>query len=197
MSISLTLPIEYNALTRASKMLRDLATDINMDDEDSDVLEESPIEASIPASEGGIKPAEPPQVSSVELDSDGLPWDARIHTGSKLKLKKSEQWKKIRNVSPELVATVEAELRAALAASPESPITPTEEPAAAPPPPTESGIDPATVTNFPLLMTAITSEGIDDVAVLAAVNKVGLTALPLLPTRPDLIPTVAAELFGS
>lgn len=67
---------------------------------------------------------QPPMVHpGVELDSAGLPYDARIHTKGKLKkTKKDGKWKYARNIEPELIKTVETELRAAMAASPENPI---------------------------------------------------------------------------
>jgi len=140
-----------------------------------------------------------------------IPWDARIHAGSKAKLaKKPHGWKMKRGVSDELVDQVEAELIAAMKASPANPV----EAAPAPPPVDASrsivSADPAigvvhqkpaaptgAVTTFPALMSAITSNKIDQATVTAAVNKAGLQSLPLLAARPDLIPTVAAELgFG-
>lgn len=147
----------------------------------------------------------------VELDSDGLPWDSRIHAGSKGKLAKTKQWKKKRGVDPELVEEVEAELRAAMSASPANPVeakpTPAPAPAPAasekpaPAPAPASGPAPApaaatgAITSFPALMQRITAAGIAQADVTAAVNKQGLQALPLLAARPDLIPAVAAELF--
>lgn len=77
-------------------------------------------------------PAEPPSV-----DATGLPWDARIHSESKATVADGT-WRKRRNVDPELVKQVEAELRG------ESPVaaTPavaapsaTEASASVPPPP--------------------------------------------------------------
>lgn len=62
-------------------------------------------------------PATAPATSmaGVELDSDGLPWDSRIHSSSRKKLAKTQQWKKARGVDADLVARVEAELRQAMA----------------------------------------------------------------------------------
>jgi len=49
-----------------------------------------------------------------KLDSNGLPWDARIHSSSKAKIKDGS-WKKRKGVDASTVATVEAELRALMA----------------------------------------------------------------------------------
>lgn len=55
----------------------------------------------------------------VELDSAGLPWDARIHNKDRKKTAKDQSWQRIRNIEknkPGLVEQVEAELRTAMAA---------------------------------------------------------------------------------
>lgn len=153
-----------------------------------------------------------------------VPWDVRIHSGTPTKsAKKPHNWKKKRGVDDALVAQVEAELIQAMQASPANPVDPkptpaptvdtatvaatstatqTSEPAPAPAPvnTAQPAAQPAAatatggVTTFPELMAAITSKAIDQATVLAAVNKQGLQALPLLAARPDLIPAVALEL---
>ena len=129
----------------------------------------------------------------VELDGDGLPWDHRIHASSKAKLSKAPNcWKRKRNMAPAVIAEVEAELREAMSASPDKPVAPAPakpELPAEPVVPTDS-----TVATFPELMAAITAGGIAPAAVLAAVNLQGLASLPLLASRPDLIPAVAKTL---
>lgn len=258
-TISLTIPLDYFALTRASDMLHGLALDLENEGKqkartDADEVEATPTDA-IPAVSGNERPAaevfgtpgkpnaastatepeistpsacdavapqesaastslsaeapnEPaqpalaaaspgtaPEATGVELDSDGLPWDHRIHSGSKGKLAKTQQWKKKRGVDPEEVTRVEAELRAAMSASPAAPIEPAA-PAPAPAPQASAPAAPTSaITTFPALMQRITGEGIPAADVTAAVNKQGLAALPLLAARPDLIPAVAAELF--
>lgn len=98
---------------------------------------ETPSPASLPA-----KPEpEPTPQSTVDLDADGLPWDARIHSGSGKKTAKGV-WARRKNVSDELWEQVRAELRGIMAAG-EKPaaditatVTPTAEgPAIVPPPP--------------------------------------------------------------
>lgn len=156
----------------------------------------------------------------VELDADNLPWDSRINPVSKLKLKKTNQWKIKRGLDPTFVTQVQDELRAAMAASPANPIVtettpsepssvqsaiipapaPTATPAAAPvqavePAPVETVETPGTITTLPELMSKVTAAGILPAAVLAAANKLGLASPALLGARPDLIPAIAAELF--
>jgi hypothetical protein len=63
-----------------------------------------------PVSSGaGASPA-----GSVDLDSAGLPWDNRIHSSGKTKVANGT-WTKKRGVSPETLASVEAQLRAVMA----------------------------------------------------------------------------------
>ena len=173
--------------------------------------------------------------------SVAIPWDARIHASSKAKLaKKPNGWKMKRGVDAGLIGQVEAELIAAMSASPANPVVgnasqvggaepaatvgtaqPTTLPGASPAvapanpnvpaQPAPAAVSPSTtpstpaapaqpaapgtINTFPELMARITASGLDQSAVTAAVNKQGLQALPLLASRPDLIPGVAAELF--
>lgn len=291
-TISLTVPMDYNALTRASDMLHGLALDLNR--EEGKVAEDTPkptTAATAPAPDAqtlttsatpaqtvtdavtsgtsdniagptAVDDAEPdaasvfgegpgpgvfadpkptPETATTATGTDSaqpaettanaattaetpepaknatapagvdlapsvntgtlIPWDARIHAGSKAKLaKKPHGWKMKRGVSDELVDQVEAELIAAMKASPANPVESTPAPPASEPTPAapaQPAAPTGAVTTFPALMSAITSNKIDQATVTAAVNKAGLQSLPLLAARPDLIPTVAAELgFG-
>lgn len=258
-TISLTVPMDYNALTRASDMLHGLAIDLSkekdapgasstaFDDQHiaaptteapvALLAEQSATEVFAAPNAGtvanateqpaeSVQPAAPAESATtaesvttaaapagVEVDSDGLPWDHRIHAlgagGAHNKLKKTQQWKKKRGVDAALVAEVEAELRAAMSAGPANPVVTTVEPSPAPASPASPAAAPTTAaaaspapapapaggtTTFPALMAAITANGIDQAAVTAAVNAQGLQALPLLAARPDLIPAVAAAL---
>lgn len=62
-------------------------------------------------------------VGGVELDKAGLPWDGRIHVGTKTKTKPG-LWTAKRGVDPALVVTVEAELRQIMVAAPAAPLAP-------------------------------------------------------------------------
>ncbi len=245
-TISLTVPMDYNALTRASDMLHGLAIDLSKEQPAATVeqiteaevnagnIEPAPAEvfaspkpAAAPVAEVQPKadltqapattatesapapapsvtePATPTQTTSVapaltatdaapsevEVDSDGLPWDHRIHAlgagGAHNKLKKTQQWKKKRGVDAALVAEVEAELRAAMSAGPANPVvtepagnaaTVAVEPSPAPAPPASPTAAPTTaaaavqpaspapapadgITTFPALMAAMTGAG--------------------------------------
>lgn len=54
--------------------------------------------------------AAPPQANRADLDSEGLPWDKRIHASTKTKIA-SGAWKLARGVEPTVVEAVKAELR--------------------------------------------------------------------------------------
>ena len=200
-SISLTIPMDANALTRASDMLHGLALDLSKADrtllsDEVEVEEETPA-AEVFGAETTAKDTPAPPPPGVELDKAGLPWDARIHAASKKKLAKTETWKLKRGVEQTLVDQVEAELRAAMAASPTNPIEPAPPPPAEDPAAAQTNGEATTITTFPQLMTAITANDITPETVQAAVNKQGLASTALLAARPDLIPAVAAELFGA
>lgn len=72
-------------------------------------------------------------LSTTEVDSTGLPWDARIHSGNKGR-NKDGSWRKLKGVDKATVAAVEAELRARnnTADSGQSEKTETAEPPAEP-----------------------------------------------------------------
>ena len=109
--------------------------------------------------------------ASVELDKNGLPWDERIHAGTKTKLVSGE-WKAKRGVESALVAQVEAELRARMAAgNVASPVAPT-----VPTPPLASpvGASSPTITASPAV-----APGIDPAAVFG-----GGPAVPAVPLAP-------------
>lgn len=73
----------------------------------------------------GAAPSTP--ASGVEVDKDGLPWDARIHTESKAK-NADGRWRNKRNLDANLKAQVEAELRQVMGA-PSAPLAPAASPA--------------------------------------------------------------------
>lgn len=129
-----------------------------------------------------------------DRDSEGLPWDGRIHSSSKALLADGK-WRQRRNTDPAVVAAVTAELRAALAA-PSAPVPaappapPAPPPAAVVPPPPEA---PASMT-FPQFMHAITAARLAPGVVLEACKAVGMPSIPALAQRTDLIPAVATAL---
>lgn len=259
--ISITIPFEYHALTRASDFLHGLAIDAQaagMSDENDDIdVDRSHIEAKIPASEGGTMPdpdhaadedypadrdpsaafgngaatatapesaphaetTPPPAATAghedaapnataadgtgLDLDEDGLPWDGRIHSSSKKKLVKTNQWKKLRKPADQAesqwqayVDSVEAELRRVMQAGPHAPVEskPAEPEPAAPAGPTPPPAATGEIKTLPELFRLITDNNISDGRVMVAINSQGIDSLPLLGARPDLIPAVAKAL---
>ena len=184
------------------------------------VLTETP-EPPAPTTEPPAPTTEPPEQpeqpapTGVDVDSDGLPWDERIHAGSRKKLAKTDQWKKKRGVSDEEIARVEAELRQVMAIPAEQPAAPAPAPVAtteAPQPPaaTEQPAAPAppapvapapTTTDFTgwgwqEFMAEFMQRGMDHSQATEACKAHGIDSTAVLATRPDLIPQVAATLFG-
>lgn len=150
--------------------------------------------------------------NAVDLDSEGLPWDGRIHSSSKEKLVKGATWKLKRGVDKDLVERVKAELRAALAipavqpqatealhpqGNPFSTSTVNNLIAAGNGVQTVAATAPASVgliDTFAKLMPEITKAKLDPAFVTAVVQQFGLPSMPVLATRPDLIPAVAEAL---
>ena len=132
----------------------------------------------------------PAAPEGVVLDSQGFPWDSRIHAATKTRVKRTDRWKPKRSVDPNLVAQVETELKATMAAPAPAPVAETPAPAPAP------VVDLATIINFADFMSACTSTGVTPEAIMAACKKHGVEAPTLLAARPDLVPAVALSLFG-
>ncbi len=147
--------------------------------------------------------APPPAASSsaanVLVDSTGLPWDARIHAGTKTQTAKAV-WKAKKGVDDALIAQVTAELRQLMAipVKPFVPLNAPEAPAApqapqAPPPPTTAsapaGHQPSAIvpTNFVEMCQYIEARKLNATVVLSICQKHGLPGLGLLTQRPDLI----------
>jgi hypothetical protein len=151
-------------------------------------------------------PVAPPTASpapGVELDTRGLPWDTRIHSRTKSKNAQGE-WKNSRGIDPHLLARIERELRNAMAvpAPASAPVADVSAPAAlVPTPPGATGAMSAFPSNmppFPALMMKVSAANaantLSQAEVLAAVRSAGLESLPSLISRPDLIPTVEAQI---
>lgn len=142
--------------------------------------------------------------TSVPVDSEGLPWDGRIHSSSKEKLVKDSTWKLKRGVDKTLVEQVKAELRGVMAIPTTAPVTETHglHPNPAPlvaeqstaPAPTAPAA--GSITTFAQLMAAITAARIDQATVAAILPTIdpAITSLAVVAPRPELIPRVAAAL---
>lgn len=155
----------------------------------------------------------------VELDKHGLPWDNRIHAGTKRK-NADGSWTAKRGVDPALVAAVEAELRQVMGAAPAAPLAPavpappptapiapvvasapqvTAPPAPAVAPAAAPGEVPADArAQFVALVgrasAAIQGQKVTQAEVNQCCVDAGVPALPLLANRLDLVAQVAAHI---
>lgn len=137
--------------------------------------------------------------AGVELDSAGLPWDARIHARTKAKIADGT-WRQKRGVAPEVIASVTAELRAAMGASaPQAGVGITPPPvnnAAGTPPVNVVGAFPALMNALvPFLQTdeepqrPLSQSGLRQWAAhLGLVNANNQGEVTMLMHRPELIP---------
>lgn len=168
-----------------------------------------------PVAAAPMAPVAQTNPASVELDKEGLPWDARIHSSTKAKTADGA-WRAKRGINGgDLVARVTAELRATMAvrapapqvvvspqappAPPAAPAMPTAQEVFTPPPPAAVAI-PASPLTFqqlmPLVTTAMLGNQIPQTALLEAINVIGLTTIPSLAQRPDLVPAVWGQLVS-
>lgn len=134
---------------------------------------------------------------AVERDVTGLPWDARIHAGSKTRVA-SGAWTSKRNLDPVFKAQIEADLRGVAA-----PVAPAAAMPAPPPPVFQPPVAPVAPVaqageGFAQYMAriglAFTNRPIDAHNLMAAaLAPHGLQHVGQLAGRPDLIPAVDAE----
>lgn len=150
-----------------------------------------------PAPPAAPVPPAPATSGAVELDKAGLPWDERIHSGTKSTVADGT-WKKKRGVDASLVAQVEAELRGL--AAPVAPVAPAATPApatpAAPAAPAAAG-DPSTFPELTQWLVGLTKRGVSPTDISLAImglNVDGVNSIPHLSGRPDLIPALVAKL---
>lgn len=167
--------------------------------------------------------APPVIISGVKLDGEGLPWDARIHAGTKTMRVSDNTWKLLKGVDKALVEKVKGELRVAMglamgppATTPSTltlvpPLPPASEagwpdpppgpavipgpPVPGPPasPPAPPAADP--YPDFVQFCTSNQQSGrLQYQQIVDTCGKYGITQLPMLNARHDLIPTIRAEL---
>lgn len=163
-------------------------------------------------------PAAPVANGATQLDKAGLPWDERIHAGSK-SVTADGLWRKKRGITDELVASVEAQLRSLMSLPSPAPVPTLPAPAAVPAPPPANpivavaepipaagnsvpvasansapapAVDPkaAFVALVSLASSSIQAGKLTQAELQAACNSVGVETLPLLANRLDLVPAV-------
>jgi hypothetical protein len=168
-----------------------------------------------PAAAAALPPVSAPAASApaaspapgVDVDATGLPWDARIHS-TPAKKNADNTWRAKRGLNDgALVASVQAELRQVMAipggapaapapapaTAPIVPAAPVAPPPPAPQPPAANGHLPDPTTGAELLprVTAAQLAGaLPPTALLEACTQMGLPSIPMLFTRPDLVPAI-------
>jgi hypothetical protein len=180
-----------------------------------------PAPPTAPAAPALAVPAAPSSPAGIEVDHDGLPWDARIHAGGRAK-NADGRWRQKRGLNDgALKARVEAELRQAMGAPAAASVPVPLPPAVAPTPPTSPpSVASATVTAAPTITTTTptappppTEPAADTFPALAArlgphlvsgkltqeqlgatLAVFGLSSMSQLAVRPDLVASVGAQL---
>jgi hypothetical protein len=146
---------------------------------------------------------------NVELDNNGIPWDARIHSTSKAKTADGN-WRKLRNLDTNVFDLVMCELELARDAdaavfkpiAPPPPVAPL--PAdiapppvaiAPPPPPSAPAVNAPTFPEFIGKIGAAMSAGTLTTEIInAAIVAVGFSTVADIAKNPDLIPLVLSTL---
>lgn len=139
----------------------------------------------------------------VELDADGLPWDARIHSNAAERKAATGKWKTRKNLAPGYKEQIEAELRGVPAATPAPAAAPSAPSPAAPAAPAVPAPGPTTAGSmtFPQFVQwamGHTKAGrCNQTDVQLAVQGVGLKDVPALSQNPGKIAEVMAALKAS
>lgn len=175
----------------------------------------APVAPVAPTAPAPTAPVAPNQNSGIVTDKAGLPWDRRIHSESKSINKTDGLWRAKRGRDESLTAGIEAELRAAMAVEVPKPgldPSPTVDPAAAPVAPVaptvtappaplvseQGSTTPKTLGELMVAAQALVASGkiasLDVVRATAA--ELGIVALPLLGTRPDMCEAVYNKLIA-
>lgn len=135
-------------------------------------------------------PAAPTNPAGIEVDADGLPWDARIHSGGgKGERPKNAdgRWRQKRGLNdPALKARVEAELRQAMGAPAAASVP------AAPTPPAP----PATATVAPTVVPAPPATTVPSPTVAAAPDVVPAVPAPPAAAPAETFPAFMARVGG-
>lgn len=150
-----------------------------------------------PANLGPASSAAPATLDASALDSRGLPWDERIHSSGKTRVK-GDVWRTKGGVPPERIAAVEAELKARMGNVPAAAPTTTTQ---APVPPVGASLptttasqapaDPETFEQLlPRITAAVTGGLMPPTALNAACAAQGLASIVALQQAPAYVPFV-------
>ncbi len=153
-------------------------------------------------SQSDVPPPPPPATTKVELDSEGMPWDARIHTTARTKVANGT-WKLARNTPQELVTSVKSEYLGNVPPPPSmSPTTSNVNTVAqqvapigdVPPPPPPPSTDEPARDPVRVFMSDIAKAGRMPSEINAALQKHGVQTLQLIRNFPEKIPDIRLEL---
>jgi hypothetical protein len=140
------------------------------------------------------------EISSVSVDSAGLPWDARIHSASRT-LNADGTWRAKRGLNGDAKVQVEKELHQVMSI----PAPPQPQQTQVPPPPpatAEQTVDPEIAQRQAFMdligrtSAALAARKISEDQVTKICTSVGIANLPLLGLRLDLVPQVAPMIDG-
>jgi hypothetical protein len=141
------------------------------------------------------------EISSVSVDSSGLPWDARIHSASR-SLNADGTWRAKRGLNGDAKVEVEKELQQVMSI----PSPPQPQQTQVPPPPpasiVEQTVDPEIAQRQAFMdligrtSAALAAGKIKEDQITKICTSVGIANLPLLGLRLDLIPQVAPMIDG-
>ena len=144
---------------------------------------------------------------NVELDNNGIPWDARIHSTSKAKTAEGN-WRKLRNLEPSVFDLVMCELELNredkkkvappppnLAALLPADIAPPPVAIAPPPPPSAPAVNAPTFPEFiGKIGAAMSARTLTTDIINAAIVAVGFSTVADIAKNPDMIPLVLSTL---
>lgn len=139
-----------------------------------------PLPPTIPATS---LPCVVPTPHQNDLDSSGLPWDQRIHAGTKTKtadgcwkLKRGANAKEVEEIKDQLTRTMEI---------PKSPVAIEQD---------FISDKPDFFTVMAQITSAVTNKQMTHAQVLEIIQSFGLESVPLIAQRPDLLPEIQARI---
>lgn len=140
---------------------------------------------------GASAPPPPPAGDTPDVDAAGLPWDERIHAGTKTKTQ-AGYWKKKKGVDDATREAVEMQLRHQTASPAGTSSDDGDEDG-------DSGGEQeaqAPAMSFATFMADVKTRNPSYEAIAAALEAEGLSELPDLATQPDKVQAVYDRLFG-
>ena len=100
----------------------DLPADNGLPVQDAEPKPSNVFAMPVPVAAAPVAPPPPPQAPGIEVDAKGMPWDNRIHSGSRAKVADGS-WRQKRNLDPNVLAQVEGELRTTMGLPTPAPTT--------------------------------------------------------------------------